>query len=78
MPFSLVWDTEAAKTYNEIRKKAKKSFENRENEGFERRRDIHAGQKEYLVPEKQSEASEFGDTRVFRSNQSIQPKTKSL
>jgi hypothetical protein len=29
MPFSLVWDTEAAKTYNEIKKKAKKSFENR-------------------------------------------------
>jgi len=29
MPFSLVWDTEAAKTYNELKEKAKKSLENR-------------------------------------------------
>ncbi len=29
MPFFLVWDTEAAKAYNELKEKAKKSLENR-------------------------------------------------
>ncbi len=29
MPFYLVWDAEAAKTYNELKQKAKKSLENR-------------------------------------------------
>ncbi len=38
MPFFLVWDTEAAKTYNELRKRAKKSFENRKKSKKQRLR----------------------------------------